>query len=371
MKTSYRLSRESLGLLLWPAHHMPLLASQRAAMILNRVRIIALCFALLTSAWIVVDLVLLPWPIWAKLAIGRLVASLAFLSLGFAYRASSRIRDAYLALIALFAIPIAFYAFSYVLLLGQPLNTLSSVLTAVYAFLPLIILAGLGIFPLTALEGAVFSAPVLAAEVLAGALGLNMLSLGLTIGTVWLSMMLAIVATLCGMSQLEFIIQLVRQAIRDGLTGCFTRSSGEELLELQFIATSRSGTPMSIAFIDLDNFKQINDAYGHEAGDQALADASKQLRAVIRSGDMLIRWGGEEFVMLLPGATVDETRQILTRLRANGLGQRPDGSLLTASIGVAERLQDQAENSQVLIQLADQRMYRAKAGGKDGMVFHE
>ena len=75
--------------------------------------------------------------------------------------------------------------------------------------------------------------------------------------------------------------------------------------------------------------------------------------------------------MLLPGATVDETRQILTRLRANGLGQRPDGSLLTASIGVAERLQDQAENSQVLIQLADQRMYRAKAGGKDGMVFHE
>lgn len=370
MKTSHRMTREALGLLLWPVRHMPLLATQRAEMILGRVRFIALFFAVLTSLWIAVDMVLLPWPVWGELALGRLLASLAFLLLGVAFRDSSRIRDAYVALIALFAIPTAFYSFSYVLLHAMQLDALSSLLTTVYAFLPFIMLAGLGIFPLTALECAAFAMPVLLAEVAAGALGLDMLSLGQAIGTAWLCLMLAVVAALCGMSQLEFIIQLVRQAIRDGLTGSFTRASGEELLDLQFIATSRSGTPLSIAFIDLDDFKQINDAYGHESGDQALVAASGNLRTTIRSGDMLVRWGGEEFVVILPGATSDEARQVMERLRASGLGHRPDGSLLTASIGIAERIQDHAADSRKLVEIADQRMYQAKLQGKDGMVFH-
>ncbi|OIQ89732.1 putative diguanylate cyclase AdrA [mine drainage metagenome] len=250
------------------------------------------------------------------------------------------------------------------------LDVLTSALMAIYAFLPFIILAGLGIFPLTVLESMAFALPVLIAELAAGILGFTMLSLGQTIGSVWLSLMLAVVATLCGMSQLEFIIQLVRQAIRDGLTGSFTRASGEELLGLQFITTARSGTPLSIAFVDLDNFKQINDAYGHEVGDQALICASSSLRTAIRSGDMLVRWGGEEFVVILPGATREEARQIMDRLLAGGLGQRPDGSRLTASVGVAERMQDQTDSSRQLVGLADQRMYQAKMQGKNRMVFH-
>ena len=158
-----------------------------------------------------------------------------------------------------------------------------------------------------------------------------------------------------------------------GCEGCqleVLNLTGEELLDLQFIATSRSGTPLSIAFIDLDNFKQINDAYGHEAGDQALEAASGSLRTAIRSGDMLVRWGGEEFVVILPGATSDEAQQVMERLRANGLGKRPDGSLLTASIGIAERIQDHAEDCRQLVEIADQRMYQAKMQGKDRMVFH-
>jgi len=357
-------------MLLWPVHHMPLLAAQRAEMILTRVKFIALFFALLTTLWIPIDMALLPWPAWAQLAAGRILASMAFLLLGSRFQGSSRMRHAYLALIALFAIPTAFYAFSYFMLHLLQLDTLTSVLTAVYAFLPFIILAGLGIFPLTALEAAAFAMPVLVAEAVAGMLGLNMLSLGQAIGTAWLSLMLAVVAALCAMSQLGFIIQLVRQAIRDKLTGSFTRASGEELMDLQFIATSRSGTPLSIAFVDLDNFKQINDAYGHEAGDQALEAASTSLRKEIRSGDMLVRWGGEEFVAILPGATIEEACQVMHRLREDGLGQRPDGSLLTASIGIAERVQDQAEDCRRLIELADQRMYRAKMNGKNRVVFH-
>lgn len=368
MNTSHRLTNETLGLLLWPVRHMPLLAAQRTAMILDRVRIISLFLAAFTTLWIVIDMVLLPWPVWGKLMFGRLVSSLAFLALGYSFRHSSRIRDAYIALVALFAIPTAFYVFSYALLHTLQLDAVSTVLAGVYAFLPFIILAGLGIFPLTALEGIVFALPVLVAEVLAGILGFNALNLGQAIGTAWLSLMLAVVAMLCSMSQLGFIIQLVRQAIRDTLTGSFTRSSGEELLELQFIATSRSGTPLSIAFVDLDSFKQINDGYGHEAGDQALSAASQALRAAIRSGDMLVRWGGEEFVVILPGASGEEARQVLERVRSNGLGQRPDGSPLTASMGIAERILDNAESWAMLVEIADQRMYQAKTSGKNRIV---
>ncbi len=368
MKIGNPMKKEALALLLWPVQHMSLLAVHRAAMILQRVRVIALFFAAVTTLWIGIDMVLLPWPVWGELAVGRLVASAAFLLLGVGFRASNRMRDAYIAMVALFAIPTAFYMYSYVLLSALQLDDLSNVLAGIYAFLPFIILAGLGIFPLTALEAAVFSMPVLVAEVVASWLGLSMLNLGHTIETAWLSLMLAVVATLCGMSQLGFIMQLVRQSIRDGLTGSFTRASGEELLDLQFIATSRSDSPLSVAFVDLDNFKHINDTYGHEAGDQALIAASQNLGKVIRSGDIVVRWGGEEFVVILPGASAEEASKVLGRLSTSGLGYRPDGSPLTASIGVAERVLDQSDDYHHLISIADQRMYQAKISGKNRMV---
>jgi diguanylate cyclase (GGDEF)-like protein len=83
---------------------------------------------------------------------------------------------------------------------------------------------------------------------------------------------------------------------------------------------------------------------------------------------MLVRWGGEEFVVILPGASGEEARQVLERVRSAGLGQRPDGSLLTASIGVAERVLDNAEDWSRLVEIADQRMYQAKTSGKNRIV---
>jgi GGDEF domain-containing protein len=83
----------------------------------------------------------------------------------------------------------------------------------------------------------------------------------------WLLALITGVSTLAGMSQLAFMIALVRQAIRDPLTGVFSRRSGEETLDLQFTIAQRSNAALSIAFIDLDHFKSINDSFGHEAGD--------------------------------------------------------------------------------------------------------
>ena len=359
------LPREEMFWLLFPNRHMALLSTRRASMIISRVRLIAAMFAVLTTLFIIPDLLVLPWPLSGKLAICRIVASLAFFALACSFNGSTRMRDAYFSLGLLFAIPTAFYIVSYALLAQQELNGVSAIIKATYAFLPLIMVAGLSMFPLTALEGAIFAAPVLAAEIISSLSNLDIMNLSPLISTAWLVILIAIVATLSGMSQLGFMIALVRMAIRDALTGCFSRMSGMELLEIQFIIATRSSNPLSVAFIDLDNFKEVNDKFGHDAGDQVLIVAAERIRATLRTGDMLVRWGGEEFIMIMPNTYCQDAASGMERLRAYGLGLRKDGKPITASIGLAERIDDQAINWKTLVEIADQRMYKAKQLGKN------
>jgi diguanylate cyclase (GGDEF)-like protein len=185
------------------------------------------------------------------------------------------------------------------------------------------------------------------------------------IGAFWLLLLIATTATLAGMSQLALMAALVTQANHDPLTNCFNRASGEEMFNLQFSIAERNGNPLTVIFIDLDNFKSINDSHGHDVGDQILISAVEAIRKNLRGGDALVRWGGEEFLMVLPNTNCASAIAMLERLRINGLGQRPDGTLVTASYGIAERLIDCPGNSQRLIEIADQRMYQAKHNGKD------
>lgn len=363
------LPRDELLWLLLPGKHMTLLSTRRAAMIISRVHLISLLFAVLTLLFIIPDLLILPWPVSGYLALGRIASSLAFVGLMFAFSNSQRMRDAYLALAFMFAIPTLFFLFSYSLLDGAHLNGHAATITAIYAFLPLIMVAGLSMFPLTALEGAIFAGPVLIAEVVSSFMRMDTFNLSPLISTSWLVIVIAIVATLSGMSQLGFMIKLVHAALRDALTGCFSRLSGMELLEIQFIISSRSGAPLALAFIDLDNFKSVNDAYGHEAGDKVLVSATERVRASLRTGDMLVRWGGEEFILIMPNTYCKEAIAAIDRLHADGFGTRPDGSRITASIGIAERGEDQAADWKTLVEMADQRMYAAKQSGKNRSVY--
>jgi diguanylate cyclase (GGDEF)-like protein len=120
--------------------------------------------------------------------------------------------------------------------------------------------------------------------------------------------------------------------------------------------------------MDLDHFKQINDRFGHDAGDNVLVSTSAAIRSELRTGDILIRWGGEEFVLILPNNTGLQACQALERLRKSGLGLRPDGTPVTASIGVAERITDNAQTWQDLVEKADTRMYQAKQGGRNRVI---
>ena len=158
----------------------------------------------------------------------------------------------------------------------------------------------------------------------------------------------------------------------DDLTGLHNRRHFTELLFRQVLRCGLTGDPVAVLMLDIDHFKSINDAHGHLVGDAALAAAAHRLRQAIRPTDVLARWGGEEFVVLLPSVHDPET----LRSRAEELRQAIGGTPLNVggavvdmriSIGGACRAVSRTDGS-VLLEEADQAMYAAKAQGRDRVV---
>lgn len=348
-----------------------LYANRRASMIISRVRLVAIMFAILTPAWIIVDLWLFPMTLFWKLAAARIIAATAFAWLSTRPVRSANMTCAHKALVFMFAIPTLFFLYSYWVVSAYDLTGFSAAVVAGYGFLPFAMLAGIAIFPLTVVECMVFAAPMLGAQALAALINWNALEWPSFVGASWLLLVITAVATLASVSQLALMTALVRQAIRDPLTGVFSRSSGEELLAIHEAATSRDQRNLALAFIDLDRFKSINDDFGHEAGDAVLRNMADHVRAAMRRGDVIMRWGGEEFILLMPDTSHAQAVAALERLRLSGFGTRPDGAPVTASIGVVELRADQLVVWRELVELADQRMYRAKQAGRDRIVAHD
>jgi diguanylate cyclase (GGDEF)-like protein len=132
--------------------------------------------------------------------------------------------------------------------------------------------------------------------------------------------------------QLDYMMVLLGRASHDPLTGALSRRSGIEAVDLLFEVSRRQNAPLSVLFLDVDDFKAINDTFGHYAGDLALKEITAKLNSVIRTGDVVIRWGGEEFIVLLTNTPMAAPR--CNRI-GKWLGSRPDGAPITASIGDA------------------------------------
>ena len=154
------------------------------------------------------------------------------------------------------------------------------------------------------------------------------------------------------------------QANSDSLTGLMTRRS----LETAVRELHATGTPYSVAYGDLDHFKELNDVFGHAAGDRALRTFSQVLRDSLRPADIPGRYGGEEFVIVLPDCPVDEARQVLERVRER-LAERiviAELPRFTISFGLA--FSEQAGDFEAVVSLADAALLSAKAGGRDRIV---
>lgn len=365
------MARHELGWLTLPNEHISLLTTRRTLMLATRVQVVASLFAILTPLWIVVDIFIFPNDVWPSLAVARILTTVAFVAIVLVAKYVNTMRKAYILLAMMFAVPTLFFLFTCQYLKQIPLDGLQAGVSSGYSFLPFVMLAGLSIFPLTIVESLVFAAPILLIQLASYVTRWPMLDWPTAVASLWLMMLITSVSTLAGISQLAFIIVLVRESMSDCLTGCFSRNSGEKLLEMQYVQASRSGTPLALAFVDLDFFKQINDKHGHDAGDSALIEASKSLRIHQRTSDILVRWGGEEFLLIMPKTDSEQAKVALGRICKFGIGQRPDGTPLTASIGIAERLQDTTTDWRELVAMADARMYMAKRTGRNRIIGYQ
>jgi diguanylate cyclase len=157
---------------------------------------------------------------------------------------------------------------------------------------------------------------------------------------------------------------LVRE---DQLTGALNRRGLDEAFGREEARAQRAGAPFSIALLDTDHFKKLNDSLGHQAGDQALVHLTRVAKSLLRPMDSLARYGGEEFLALLPNTGLDEAEKVMSRLQRELTKEiflhDNQRVLITFSAGVAQRIE--GESRDALIGRADQAMYRAKQHGRN------
>lgn len=160
------------------------------------------------------------------------------------------------------------------------------------------------------------------------------------------------------------------QARHDPLTDALNRKGLDEALEREVASMRRKDTPLSLSLLDVDNFKNINDQLGHETGDAALVHLVKVTRDCMRPADTLARWGGEEFVILMPDTTLEQGIHVMTRLQRELTKSfflaGSDKILITFSAGVAQM--GAGETGSEAIRRADQAMYVAKRAGKNRVL---
>ncbi|MDR0441562.1 MAG: GGDEF domain-containing protein [Candidatus Accumulibacter sp.] len=154
---------------------------------------------------------------------------------------------------------------------------------------------------------------------------------------------------------------------RDGLTGLFNRATFDELLQQNMSIAEKTGANLSLILIDIDDFKDVNDNYGHVVGDQVLSDIGRILQSILRREDAVCRYGGEEFAVLIQYATQEQVAQAAEKIRSHveshSFGEPPR---LTVSVGCSTYQMEESATS--FINRADLALYEAKRGGKNRVV---
>ena len=170
------------------------------------------------------------------------------------------------------------------------------------------------------------------------------------------------------LSGIELRNRLHEDSIRDPLTKLYNRRFMDETLHRELLRAKRAGQPVSVIILDIDKFKQVNDEYGHDAGDQVLVELADQLTRSVRDEDIVYRYGGEEFVIILPGAGLDTARERALSVSRDVRRVRVETAKapirMTISAGVAT-YPEHGETKEMLLAQADKALYLAKQSGRD------
>jgi diguanylate cyclase (GGDEF)-like protein/PAS domain S-box-containing protein len=165
---------------------------------------------------------------------------------------------------------------------------------------------------------------------------------------------------------------LHHQSIRDSLTGLYNRRHLDEALTLEIYRATRNNQPLGLILFDIDHFKKFNDTFGHDAGDTVLRELGEFLQERTRKTDVVCRYGGEEFLIIMPAASLETTTQRAEQLREqikllNIMHQGKSIGKVTISVGVTA-IPENGNSAKTLIKIADEALYQAKAEGRDRTV---
>lgn len=165
----------------------------------------------------------------------------------------------------------------------------------------------------------------------------------------------------------KLLARIHYEARIDGLTGASNRRHGNELLTQELVRARRLHHPLSVILFDIDHFKSVNDGYGHLTGDRILREIAVLARTDLRGYDALVRWGGEEFLILLPESTTTDAVRIAERLRLR-IAEHPfiHGRPITISAGVAGLVE--SDDGESLVARADALLYRIKGSGRNRIM---
>ncbi len=167
-------------------------------------------------------------------------------------------------------------------------------------------------------------------------------------------------------------LELHRDARTDSLTGLSNRRAMQERGRVELKLAKRTGVAISVILCDLDHFKNINDRYGHEAGDAALVKVAAVLKGALRESDALGRWGGEEFIAVLPATAAAGAKEVAERMRlaieSIAFPGLPDRTTISIGVATSQDIDDPVDEWDLLIKEADRRLYRAKHDGRNRVV---
>ncbi len=364
IKTMINVHRELFS----AANHSRDFKASRAHYINTRVKVLALLFGLLAVLWIPIDYLIIADERFYAILMLRVIFSTLMLALAFWRGGNILLNIAYLRLALFVIIPGLFYVGSR-MILHDNMDAHGALLG--YSFLPFLMVALLTIVPLSVIEGALFLSLSIAFYLIAAALGQNPFSLHV-LGDLWLLTLLATVALWVQISQLHMLMRLYREATRDALTGLVNRRVFINWLEREKEGARKRKRPLSILLMDLDKFKRVNDDYGHLTGDRVLERFSNLLHRNLPESALAGRYGGEEFIAILPNSSDDEAVRVAERVRTACHGERiaivdGEGEIdFSTSIGITELRPGDSVND--LLARADNALYGAKSAGRDTVV---
>jgi diguanylate cyclase (GGDEF)-like protein/PAS domain S-box-containing protein len=164
-------------------------------------------------------------------------------------------------------------------------------------------------------------------------------------------------------AEVDLVAAQQKLAMTDRLTGLMNRRGAEQLILRETARAQRIGAPLCFLLLDVDHFKRVNDVHGHAAGDAVLQTVASRVASGLRACDAVVRWGGEEFLAVLTGCDIAGARVCAERVRAAVEGTPTSGGRVTISVGVAQL--ERGEPPAAAISRADQRLYEAKASGRN------